>query len=171
MHVQGAAAALSGQAMGAVPLVEDQIACAVGRRPPRRQQACRVQHLHAQQMPHHQGAQPEHAGDAAAAQEIVQGIVDRPRLLLRARQAVEIIQHVGAVGVALGIQLPATAQFAEEQRQPPPQQETFVVNDKGLEARSGIWSIQSLNWGKKWRTVRARMGPMFRVVPGGVCGW
>ena len=86
---------------------------------------------------HHQGAQPEHAGDAAAAQEIVQGIVDRPRLLLRARQAVEIIQHVGAIGVALEIQLPATAQFAEEQRQPPPQQEAFVVNDKGLEARIG----------------------------------
>src|SRR5205814_8436861 len=42
---------------------------------------------------------------------------------------------LGAVGVQLVVELAAAAEFEQEQAQPPPQQETFVVDDKGEETR------------------------------------
>jgi hypothetical protein len=65
------------------------------------------------------------------------GLVDRPRLLGGAGEAVEVVQQRGAVGVQLVVELAAAAELAEEQAQPPPPQETLVVFDQVLTAVVG----------------------------------
>ncbi len=70
-------------------------------------------------------------------QEVIQGIVHRPRLLLGLGQAIEIAQHLCATGIEIEIQLSATAELEQIQTEPPPDEETFVVDDQGRETAIG----------------------------------
>ena len=54
-------------------------------------------------------------GAAPVPQEVLQGLVHRPAVLGRARQAIEVGQHLRAVAVELVIQLSPAAQLAQEQ--------------------------------------------------------
>jgi hypothetical protein len=46
-------------------------------------------------------------------QEVIQGTVHRPRLLLGLGQAIEIAQHLCAAGIEVEIQLSATAELEQ----------------------------------------------------------
>ena len=70
-------------------------------------------------------------------QEVIQGIVHRPRLLLGSGQAIEIVQHLCAAGIEVEIQLSATAELEQIQTEPPIDEETFVVDDQGRKAAIG----------------------------------
>ena len=70
-------------------------------------------------------------------QEMIQGIVHRPRLLLGLRQAVQIVQHLCAAGIEVEIQLPATTELEQIETEPPPDEETLMVDDEGQEAAIG----------------------------------
>jgi hypothetical protein len=70
-------------------------------------------------------------------QEVIQGIVHRPRLLLGLGQAIEIAQHLCAAGIEVEIQLSATAELEQIQTDPQTYEETFVVDDQGQEAAIG----------------------------------
>ena len=67
-------------------------------------------------------------------QEMIQGAVYRPRFLLGLGQAVEIVQHFGAAGIEIEIQLPATAKLEQVQTDPPPNEEPLIVDDQGQKA-------------------------------------
>lgn len=114
-----------------------QVAAAVGDDHQAATQTGRVQGLHPGQPPDHARAQSGHWVSAHPAQEVVQGLIHRPALLVGLRQAIEIGQHGRAIGVQLVVQLPATAQLAQEQPQAPPQQEALVIDDEGGVARIG----------------------------------
>src|SRR5262249_24120580 len=75
-----------------------------------------------------------HRGAADSLQEILQGLVHRPALHGGARQAIEVAQHLRAICVQLIIQLSPATQLAQEQAQPPPDQEPLGVDHQRGEA-------------------------------------
>src|SRR5207237_6718223 len=54
-----------------------------------------------------------------------------------ARQAIEVGQHAGAIGVQFEVELPTAAQLEQIQRNAPPRQEAALVDDAVLVARVG----------------------------------
>ncbi len=53
------------------------------------------------------------------------------RVLLGSSQAVEIVQHFGAAGIEIEIELSATAELEQVQTDPPPDEKPLVVDDQG----------------------------------------
>lgn len=70
-------------------------------------------------------------------QEMIQGVVYRPGLLLGLGQSVEIVQDFGAAGIEIEIELAATAELEQVQADPPPNEEPLVVDDQGRETCIG----------------------------------
>jgi hypothetical protein len=97
-------------------------------------QASGVQAPHANEATQHACSQLGVGSSASVSQEMIQGVVYRPRLLLGLGQAVEIVEHFGAAGIEIEIQLPATAELEQVQTDPPPNEEPFIVDDQGRKA-------------------------------------
>jgi len=70
-------------------------------------------------------------------EEVVKGVVNRPRRLLGLGQAVEVIQDVGVVRVQIEVELAAGAELKQIQSNPPPGQKAAVVLDGLLVACIG----------------------------------
>ena len=68
-------------------------------------------------------------------QEMIEGVVYRPGLLLGLSESVEVVQDLGAAVIEIEIQLPATAELKQVQTDPPPNEESFV--DRRPAAKSG----------------------------------
>ncbi len=51
-------------------------------------------------------------------QKVIQGVVYGSCLLLSFSEAIEIIEHLGAAGIEIEIQLPATAELEQVQADP-----------------------------------------------------
>src|SRR5262249_4110910 len=108
-------------------MAKHQIAGGVDDEDPAPLQTGRVQGTHAYQAMNHLPAQLQQRLSAEAGQEGIQRLVDRPRSLPGASQAVEVGQHAGAGLAQLEVDLPARAEFAQEEGQPYPAEETAVV--------------------------------------------
>ncbi len=118
VHVQRRRAVPLGQAIVAMPGAKHEIARAVDQDQEPPLQPRRVQSLHADQPLDHPLPQ---AGDGSAAdflQEVFQGLVHRPAVLRRARQAIEVPQHLRPIcvqlvmGVITGLTSPSLPYFA-----------------------------------------------------------
>jgi hypothetical protein len=69
------------------------------------------------------------------AQKMAQGLVDRQRILLGSRQAIDIFQDVQFEIAQLEIQLAAAAQLQAKQQQSPPAEKADRISDHRLETR------------------------------------
>ena len=137
MQIHGVSGVTVDQTMRAMPLAKREMTSGIQDHDKSPLQAGGVQDLHANEAAQHAGPQPGVGSGAGVSQEMIQGIVHRPRLLLGLGQAVEIVQHLCAAGIEIEIQLPATAELEQIQTEPPPDEETFVVDDQGQEAAIG----------------------------------
>ena len=63
-------------------------------------------------------------------QEMIKGVVYRPGLLLGLSESVEVVQDLGAAVIEIEIQLPSTAELKQIQANPPPNEESFVIDDQ-----------------------------------------
>ncbi len=122
-----------------MPGAEHEIPCAVNQDDEPPLQPGLVQGLHTDQSLDHPLSQAGDGRCASPLQEILQGLVHWPAVLCGLRQAIEVVQHLGAVGIQLVVQLSSAAQFAQEQAQPPPHQKPLVVDHQGEEP--GIWDL------------------------------
>jgi len=103
MQPARAAPVLVHQAVRAVGLGETQMPCAIDCHAQQTLNARGVHDLHADQPIDHPLTQPRKALGAAVAQEVIQGVVDRPAVHTGAGQAVEVIERA-AVGGQFGVQ-------------------------------------------------------------------
>ena len=62
--------------------------------------------------------------------EVIERIVDRTRVVLGPRQAIEVGQHLGAAGIEVVIELPPAAELAQVQSDAPPAHKTGLVDNR-----------------------------------------
>jgi hypothetical protein len=93
-------------------------------------QTCRVQAPHTEKTTQHERSQFSVRRSSGVSQEMIQSVVNRPRLLLGLCQSVEIVQDFGATGIEIEIELAATAELEQVQANPPPDEELLVVDDQ-----------------------------------------
>jgi hypothetical protein len=100
-------------------------------------QAGRFQNLAADQVADHLDPQVVKSLPVHMAEEMVQGAMDRPAVLVGAGQTIEVVQDVGPVGLQFEVQLPAAVQLQEIQEQTPPDEKASGVSAGVLVAGIG----------------------------------
>ena len=115
------------QAVAAVPPVEADQPGGIEQQHRSAQQACGVQHLHAEQSLHALATPTLPAGQLHVADEVVEGVVNGQGSLLGLGQAVEVGQHLGAGVAQFEIELAAGAELEQIQVKPPPGEEACGV--------------------------------------------
>jgi len=96
-------------------------------------QAEAVEHLVAHELAHTLVAQIGQGGRANMAEEVIQRFMDRQGLLLGFGQLIDVVQD-GQFGVPeLVVERAPAPQFQGEQKQSPPDQEAFVIDNHFLE--------------------------------------
>src|SRR5450432_91556 len=103
MHVFGRRSVSLRQTMFTMRVVEHQISCPIHSSYQATLEAGLVQRLHADQTIDHLRSHTSNRFAADASQVVVQGLIDRSALLLGARQAVEVVEYIAAIGVQLKV--------------------------------------------------------------------
>jgi hypothetical protein len=137
MEVQGLLAVPLGQTVWAVSAMEAEQAAGVEQQHGPAQQAGRVQRLHAQQALHALRAQTLPAVQGHMLDEVIEGVVDRQRRLLRVRQAIEVSQHARSAVAQFKIELAAGTELEQIQSESPPGEEACGVGAGLRDARIG----------------------------------
>jgi hypothetical protein len=96
-----------------------------------------VQAPHAEKTTQHARSQVSVGRSPGVSQEMIQGVVYRPGLLLGFGQSVEIVQDFGTAGIEIEIELAATGELEQVQADPPPNEEPLVVDDQRQKTRIG----------------------------------
>ena len=128
---------LLGQALGTMVMTEAEIAGAIHRGNEIALEAEIVQSFHTDKPLSVLVEQLGEGGAADVPNEMIQGLGDRQRVLLRAGQMVEVMEH-GAFQVAqVVIGRAAAAQAQAEEEQSPPAEKPAVILDHGFKAGVG----------------------------------
>ena len=93
------------------------------------QQPGGVESLHAHQPPHHFGAHTGETLGLDVPDEVVERVVDGAGVVVRASQAVEVVQHVGVMGIEFVVELTPTAELKQVQTDAPPSHEAGLVGN------------------------------------------
>ena len=135
-----------------------------------------VQAPHAEKTTQHVRSQLGVRRSPSVSQEMIQSVVYRPGLLLGLGQSVEIVQDLGAAGIEIEIELPATAELEQIQADPPPDEESLVIDDQRQKTGIGHAIQPPIKLGPEVEdccgsaSPRLTTGPFAVSAPGHGCG-
>ncbi len=133
----GARGVLLGQALATMVMREAEVTGAINSNNEVTVETEIVQGFHADKPPSVLVTQLGEGGAADVSNKVIEGFGDGQRILLRARQVVEVVKN-GAFEVTQVVISGTTAPQAQpKEEQPPPAEKTAMILDHGLEAGVG----------------------------------
>src|SRR6516165_7278326 len=137
MQVDGVSCVTIDQATGAMRPPKCEMASGIESHDEPSLQTTGVQGPHANQATQHARSQLGERSRTGVFQKVIQGVVYRSRLLLGLSEAVEVVEHLGAAGIEIEIELPATTELEQVQADPPPDEKSLIVDDQRHKAGIG----------------------------------